>query len=125
MSVSGERLARGHGAFNIATGLWPLVHMRSFELVLGPKTDRWLVRTIAGLLVGNGLVQFVAPGSQERVAQARLLGLSTAGTLLVADLYYVAIGRISRVYLVDAAIEAAWITGWTGRLPPRVGKGAP
>jgi hypothetical protein len=112
MSVSRSRLARAHGLFNVVTGLWPLVHMRSFELVLGPKADRWLVRTVAGLTLGNGVVQHLAPGSGERERQARLLGLTTAGTLLSVDVYYVATGRISRMYLVDAVIEAAWLTGW-------------
>lgn len=112
MVLSAKTLARAHGAFNVASGLWPLLHMPSFELVSGPKADRWLVRTVAGLLVGNGAVQLNAPGSAERVAQARRLGLSTAATLLAIDVVYVARGRISRVYLVDAAIEAAWVAAW-------------
>ena len=37
-------LARVQGAFNLVNGLWPLIHMRSFEAVLGPKRDRWLAR---------------------------------------------------------------------------------
>ncbi len=43
--------------FNAVGGLWPLLHMRSFEQVLGPKTDRWLVRTVAGLMLASGLAQ--------------------------------------------------------------------
>ncbi len=34
----------------MATGLWPLVHRRSFEAVTGRKTYWWLVNTVGSLL---------------------------------------------------------------------------
>ena len=46
--MDGVELARTHGVANLAGGLWPLLHIRSFEWVFGPKTDRWLVKTVAG-----------------------------------------------------------------------------
>jgi hypothetical protein len=70
MALSATKLARAHGAFNVVSGLWPLLHLPSFELVSGPKVDRWLVRTVAGLLLGNGTLQLAAPGSAERVAHS-------------------------------------------------------
>ena len=98
---------------NAAGGLWPLVHMPSFEAVFGPKTDRWLVRTVAGLLVGNGWAQVrAAQEGPDGLRQARRLGIATAATLLAIDLRYAIPGRISRMYLVDAAAEAAWILLW-------------
>ncbi|MBV8580277.1 MAG: hypothetical protein JOZ86_06540, partial [Candidatus Eremiobacteraeota bacterium] len=36
-------------AYYLATGLWPLLDMRSFELVTGRKTDRWLVKMVGAL----------------------------------------------------------------------------
>jgi len=33
--------------FNLAFGIWPLILYRSFEAVSGPKTDHWLVKTVA------------------------------------------------------------------------------
>ncbi len=112
-----SRLALAHGLFNALSGLWPLVHMSSFEAVSGPKQDRWLVRTVAGLLLANGLVQMAARRSADGTSMARLIGLGTAGTLAAIDLVYAPKGRISRVYLLDAVIEAGWIGGWlfTGR----------
>ena len=89
--------------------------MPSFERVFGPKTDRWLVRTVAGLLVTNGIAQLRAQRSAEGLAQARRLGLGTATTLAAVDLVYGATGRISRVYLLDAALELAWIAAWSRR----------
>lgn len=110
--MQGKRLARLQGLFNIANGAWPLLHMESFEAIFGPKTDRWLVRTVAGLLLGNGIVQFAAAEDEAGVRHARRVGLATAATLLAVDLRYAPTGRISRMYLLDAAAEAAWIALW-------------
>lgn len=105
-------LARGHGWFNIVGGVWPLLHLRSFEAVLGPKVDRWLVRTVAGLMVVNGVVQVSAGSSTDALAQARRIGIGTALTLGTIDLVYAPRGRISRLYLVDAVVEGAWVLAW-------------
>lgn len=46
------------GIYFLATGIWSLVHIASFQKVTGPKTDLWLVKTV-GLLViaiGAGLI---------------------------------------------------------------------
>lgn len=116
MSVQeGEaRLVRAHGVYNVVAGLWPLLHMRSFQAVMGAKTDVWLVRTVAGLLLTNGLVQLGAatPGG---VRHARRLGMGTAATLATIDLAYAPRGRISRMYLLDAVLEVGWVTVWARR----------
>jgi hypothetical protein len=109
--MSNAALARLHGTFNLASGLWPLLHMGSFETVFGPKADKWLVRTVSGLLVVNGLAQLRARTDTD-VESARLIGLGTAGTLALIDLAYAPKGRISRMYLVDAAVELVWIASW-------------
>ena len=57
-----RRLALAHGSFNLFNGLWPLVSMRTFEAVFGPKVDRWLVHTVGGLLTTVAVVQL---GSRE------------------------------------------------------------
>ena len=119
-------LARGHGCFNIVGGVWPLLHMRSFEAIMGPKVDRWLVRTVAGLMVANGVVQVSAGPSREALRQARRIGIGTALTLGTIDLVYAPRGRISKVYLVDALAEGAWVLAWLatndrGTPPARLG----
>jgi hypothetical protein len=105
-------LARLHGAFNVVGGLWPLVHLRSFEAVRGPKVDRWLVYTVAGLMMSIGTTQLTSRADRASIRQARRLGISTALALGGIDLVYVPRRRISPVYLVDAAAEAAWLVGW-------------
>ena len=121
--MDGVVLARAHGAANLVSGLWPLVHLRSFEKVFGPKVDRWLVRTVSGLLVVNGLTQLTTSSACSSVRQARRLGVGTAAVLAAIDLVYVPAGRISKMYLVDAAVELAWILAW--RRAELAGQAAP
>jgi hypothetical protein len=105
-------LPQAHGVSNVIGGLWPLLHRRSFEAVFGPKADRWLLYTVAGLLTGNGTVQLLAGGTAEGRRHARNLGVTTAAVLLTIDLTYVPVGRIPRTYLLDAVMEIGWLTAW-------------
>ena len=109
---SGTTIARVQGLFNVLNGLWPLVHMRSFETVFGPKTDKWLVRTVGGLLLANGIAQLRAGKGGVGVQHARRIGTGTAATLAAVDLTYVGNGTLSKMYLLDAAAELLWITLW-------------
>jgi hypothetical protein len=112
MKITDCTLARAHGVFNLMGGAWPLVHMPSFEKVLGPKVDKWLVQAVAGLLVTVGAAQLKAADTGEGLAVARDVGAGTAGTLLAIDLAYAPSGRISRMYLLDAAAQACWVGLW-------------
>ncbi|GLZ27971.1 hypothetical protein Lesp02_01610 [Lentzea sp. NBRC 105346] len=110
-STDGRALARAHGVFNILGGLWPLVSARTFEAVFGRKTDRWLQQTTAGLLISVGWTQTRA-ATNAQWTHARRIGMATAITLFVIDLVYVPKGRISKTYLLDAAMEAGWLAAW-------------
>lgn len=107
----GREVARLQGAFNVLGGLWPLISIRTFEAVYGPKVDRWLEYTVAGLLVTVGAAQATAR-TDEQVRLARILGVGTAATLLAVDVIYVPTGRIRRTYLQDALCESAWLAAW-------------
>lgn len=107
-----RRLALAHGGFNVVTGGWALVHLRSFEAFTGPKTDHWLVRTVAALVVANGIVQLAATGSPDAVAQARRVGLGTAAALAGIDAAYLPRGTLGPAYLLDAAAEVGWLLAW-------------
>jgi hypothetical protein len=63
-----------HGAFTITGGLEPLLHLRSFERFFGPKTNRWLKYTVAGLLTSIGYAQWRA-GTSGDWRHARRLGV--------------------------------------------------
>jgi hypothetical protein len=110
--MSALTLARAQGAANLIGGLWPLLHLKSFEAVFGPKTDRWLVKTVSGLLVVNGVTQLATTSAAKSIAQARRLGIGTAAVLATIDLIYAPMGRISKMYLADAVVEVGWIVAW-------------
>ncbi|HEX7124953.1 MAG TPA: hypothetical protein VF406_04150 [Thermodesulfobacteriota bacterium] len=120
-------LATWQGVYYAATGLWPLVSRRTFEAVTGPKTDWWLVQTV-GVLVGaiGGTLLLAGRRGAER-PEVAFLGAASAAGLAAIDVVHAARGRISPVYLLDAAAEAALVAAWTAgsRLAGRAGEGAP
>lgn len=106
------RLALIQGAYYVATGLWPIIHMRSFEQVTGPKTDDWLVKTVGGLITVVGGALLVAGLRDAPSRDLAAVAVGSAAALTAVDVIYVARGRISRVYLLDAAAETVLIGGW-------------
>lgn len=111
-AIPARTLARAQGAFNVVNGAWPLLHLRSFEAVFGRKTDHWLVRTVAGLLLVNGVVQLGAGTDASGLRLARRIGVGTSLVLGSIDVIYAPRRRISRLYLLDAAAEAALVASW-------------
>lgn len=103
-------VARTQGSYNIVTGVWPLVSMRSFEALLGPKIDHWLVKTVSGLLLSTGAVQVGA--DRAAVPTVRRLSVLTSVTLLAVDCTYAARGRIAKTYLIDALVQTGLIVAW-------------
>jgi hypothetical protein len=94
-------------AYYLVTGAWPLLSMRSFEAVTGPKVERWLVNTVAALVLANGMTLAVG-ARRERIAQeTEVLALASALAFTAIDVTYALRGRIRSVYLADAAIELA------------------
>src|SRR5947208_2415794 len=113
--MANDTLSVAHGLFNLSTGLWPVFHRRSFEAVTGPKADFWLVRTV-GLLIANSGLAMTFAGLRRRVTpEIVTLGAGVAGSLMAVDLIYAGSGRISKIYLADAAIEAALTAAWLSR----------
>lgn len=119
------RLARIQAAYFLATGLFPLVSMRAFEAITGPKFERWLVKTV-GLLVtaiGSGLA---LAGYRRTVSpELALVAAGSAAALAAVDSVYVAKRRISPVYLGDAVIEVALLVSWARLWPRRKTGGGP
>ena len=88
--------------------------MRSFEAVSGPKVDRWIVRTVGGLIAANGVAQLSAGAAEQRLSGR--VGLGTSAVLAAVDVRYATTGRISRVYLLDAVVQLAWVVAWASTL---------
>src|SRR4051794_24747646 len=101
---------RVQGWYYLVTGVWPLVSLTTFELVTGPKTDDWLVRTVGLLAMAIGTALLV--GARRGVPSVETVALSavTAGAFAIVDVVYPLLGRISAIYLVDAAAQLAFIT---------------
>jgi hypothetical protein len=100
------------GIFYVATGLWPIVHLRSFEAVTGRKRDKWLVQTVGGLIAAVGGALLVGAFERREAKSLRTLGITSAAVLASSDIYFAAKGTISPVYFGDAAVEGAMIAAW-------------
>jgi hypothetical protein len=107
-------LALAQGLFYTSTGLWAIVDDRSFQAVTGPKVDVWLVKTVGTLVSVVGGVLGLAGARRRVTPELALLGAGCALGLAAIDIIYVARGRISRVYLGDAAVELAIAAAWAG-----------
>jgi hypothetical protein len=107
------------GFYFFVTGVWPILSIRTFEAVTGPKTDRWLVKTVGVLIAVIGAV-LIAAGLREAVtAEVALLAVGAALGLTGIDVWYVARRVIGPIYLLDAAAEVVlvglWAAAWLGR----------
>jgi hypothetical protein len=96
-----DRAAFAQGVYYVVTGLWPFFHLRSFLALTGPKRDIWLVRTVGALAAAIGIPLLRG--------ESRTLAATSAVAFGVIDTGYVAVGRISPVYLLDAAAQAGFL----------------
>lgn len=100
---------RFQGWYYILTGAWPLLSRRSFEAVTGRKYDWWLVQMVGLLALTNGVV-LATGASTERISTETLrLSLLSACSFAAIDVLYALKGRISKIYLADAVVEAVLI----------------
>jgi hypothetical protein len=110
------RLALLQGVFYVLTGVWPLVDIGSFQLVTGPKTDLWLVKTVGVLVCVIGAVLLAAARRRSISDELVLLAMGSALGLAAIDIIYSVSGRISAIYLGDALVEiglaALWAIAW-------------
>jgi hypothetical protein len=107
-----RQLLFAQGAYYAAAGLWPLVHMRSFLGVTGPKSDLWLVKTVALLIIAIGASLITAAYIAAPGPESYVLAVGSAVALTAVDVVYSIKRRISYVYLADAAAEVALLWLW-------------
>lgn len=109
------------GGYYLLTGVWPLVSIRTFIWVTGPKTDNlktgleidhWLVMTAGVLITAIGAALLVAAGRRQPSVEMLTLGVGAALGLTAIDLIYVSRGIIGSIYLLDAAVQTILIGGW-------------
>lgn len=95
----------GQGIYYLLTGLWPIVSMVTFVAVTGPKVDLWLVRMVGLLVAVIGASLLTATAARRLTPEVLVLAAGGAASFAVIDLVYGLSGRISPVYLADAAVE--------------------
>ena len=110
------------GIYYVSSGLWPILHMRSFEAVTGPKRDKWLVKTVGALITAIGSTLLFSAAREPDSETARNLGISTALALIGIDSIYSIRGTIPKIYLMDAAVEAAIVAGLLSARPAPDGR---
>jgi len=77
--------------------------------VTGPKVDRWLVKTVGVLVAVIGASLLRADRPRRSITT---LAAGSAAGLGAVDVLYAARGRISRIYLLDAIVEAGLLAAW-------------
>ena len=105
--------AIAQGLLYVLTGVWPLLHIDSFEWVTGEKIDDWLVRTVGVLVLVIGSVLLAAAWRKRITDELAALAVGAALGLTAIDVIYVAVGRIPPVYLLDAVAEVSLVCCWT------------
>ncbi|HWH08765.1 MAG TPA: hypothetical protein VNX21_06160 [Candidatus Thermoplasmatota archaeon] len=105
-------LAWAQGAYYVATGAWPMLHVDSFQWVTGPKTDVWLVRTVAVLVLAIGATLLLSAWRLRVGPEAVLLAVLSALGLGALEVVYVLDGTLRPVYAADAAVEFLLVGAW-------------
>ena len=104
------------GGYFFLTGIWPLISISTFQMVTGPKTDRWLVKTVGSLIAIVGLVLLAAGLHNNVTFEIFALATGSAAALALVDINYSLRHVISRIYLLDAVVEVAiiilWLRSW-------------
>jgi hypothetical protein len=101
-----ESVGLVQGIYFFLTGIWPILHIKSFMAVTGPKTDLWLLRTVGVLVTAIGIDLIVSEDP------SMVLGIGSALGLAIIDIIYVAKKVISKIYLADAAAELVLCLWW-------------
>lgn len=91
------------------TGLWPVVHLASFERVTGEKYDDFLVHTVGLLLFVIGAALLRALLFARLGVELALVAAGAAASLASIDIVYFMNGRLSPVYLLDAVAEFVFL----------------
>ena len=105
-------VAIAQGLFYFLTGVWALVSIDTFQKVTGPKTDLWLVKTVGVLVSVIGIGLILAGIRNNITAEIFFIAVGSAAVLTAIDVFYVSRKVISKIYLLDAAVEIFFIACW-------------
>ena len=91
------------GAIYLVSGLWPIVHARSFEKVNGPRHDRWLVKSLGAAVTVLGASLLLGAFGRSGKRARSPLGPGTQVAMAAADTLYARGGRFRPTQLIDTA----------------------
>src|SRR5512141_1763548 len=106
------RVAVVQGIYFFITGIWPILSMKTFLLITGPKTDLWLVKTVGLILAVIGGVLLYAQMTGTINMPVILLAIGSAVALTLIETIYVIKRVIAPIYLADAVVEFILICWW-------------
>ena len=101
------KVLKSQGIYFMATGIWPLLSMTSFEAVTGPKVDDWLVKMVGLLAFVIGATLYSAARHDRLTKDVLFLAIASALAFAAIDVWYSLSGRIALIYLGDAIVEMA------------------
>lgn len=100
------------GVFFIATGLWPVVHLQSFERLARTNVEGWKVKALGGVIALVGATLVAASLKRRDDTAVRVLGVGSALALALTDLFFASKKRGVPIYLADAAVQTGLATAW-------------
>jgi hypothetical protein len=102
------------------TGIWPILSIRTFFAVTGPKNDVWLVKTVGAIVTAISLAFGYAAAVGRISPEIKVLAITCGIAFIAIDTYYVACKNISKVYVVDAVIHMALVLLWIFVVPAQI-----
>ena len=101
-----------HGVYVLLTAIWALIDIGSFMSVTGPKSDIWLVKTVAVLLLPISLCILFPLFSSINPLLSILVSMLSAAGLAAIDFYYTSNNTISAVYQYDGILQILFLISW-------------
>lgn len=107
-----KTLGLTQGIYTLLTALWALVDINSFMEVTGPKSDTWLVKNVAVLLIPIGICFIAGLYLKSESLIVILVGITSSAGLAFIDFYYTTRGTIKWIYLVDGYLQILFSLLW-------------
>jgi hypothetical protein len=99
------------GMYIFLTALWPIVDINSFMVITGPKTDTWLVKTVAVSLICVSLFFLLSSPKSEDLVVTFIACIFSFGFAYI-DFFYSLNKTIRWVYAIDGIIEILFGILW-------------
>ena len=85
-----RNVLRLQAAYYTLTGIWPIVHIDTFGAIYGPKLERWVVRTLGGVIAAVGASLWTAAHRSKPGPETIVLAVVSAAALGVSDAIFFA-----------------------------------